>query len=252
MPDYSEICRSSQFTFLVGKQRTPIKVHSAVFKECSRPLAALINNGIMKESTDRVAVLADVDPEVFTAVCEYAYTGSYKSPSLDPADNQVMRLLSSALDEIMASLPTLATQSYNLLAEPGTARYVERCKTLSSKLSDLRTALSVNGVACALFHAKLYIFATKYLVEELRQLSLRSIYQDLTRYFFSTDEICDLLEYVYRHTGSVEHDGRSSLRRMLIRYVAVRMWRYSSDKRFSDMLQSNGEIGADLIQKLLL
>lgn len=39
----------------------------------------MVNNGAMMESRSGVAVIKDVDIEVFAAFCEFAYTGEYES-----------------------------------------------------------------------------------------------------------------------------------------------------------------------------
>ena len=54
----SRVMQSPQFTFLVGKDRTPIKIHAGVVEGLSHPLYAMINNGQMKESVSQIAELA--------------------------------------------------------------------------------------------------------------------------------------------------------------------------------------------------
>ncbi|KAI9041861.1 uncharacterized protein KD926_006406 [Aspergillus affinis] len=91
MPDYTKVCLSSQFTFLISEDKHSMRIHSAIVVETSKPLNA---NGIMKESTSKVAVLADVDPETFAASCEYAYTGTYTSPFVPPGEDDKKPTLS--------------------------------------------------------------------------------------------------------------------------------------------------------------
>lgn len=52
-------------------------IHVNVVTNLSAPLAALISNGVMKESTSKVAVLDDVEAETFKKFCSFAYTGGY-------------------------------------------------------------------------------------------------------------------------------------------------------------------------------
>jgi hypothetical protein len=74
---FSRAISSPQFTFLVGKNRVPITIHADIVTDLSAPLAAMINNGVMTESTTRIAVLDDVEEWVFRKFCQFSYTGSY-------------------------------------------------------------------------------------------------------------------------------------------------------------------------------
>lgn len=54
-----------------------------------------------------------------------------------------------------------------------------------------------------LFHAKLYVFATKYLIEPLHQQCLRSLHRDLSSFSLNRNNrslILDLLDFTYAHT----------------------------------------------------
>jgi hypothetical protein len=72
------------FTFLVGMDQTPISIHADVVKNISAPLDTMINNGVMTESTTRVAILDDVEIEVFQKFCQFAYTEDYTLDETDP------------------------------------------------------------------------------------------------------------------------------------------------------------------------
>lgn len=41
----------------------------------------MMDNGMMKESLDGYAVLADMEKETFLGFCEFVYQGHYKTPS---------------------------------------------------------------------------------------------------------------------------------------------------------------------------
>lgn len=57
-------------------------IHADIVQNMSQPLCTLINNGHMKESINRVAVLNDIDPEIFATLCEYLYAGRYTTPDI--------------------------------------------------------------------------------------------------------------------------------------------------------------------------
>ncbi|EED21818.1 conserved hypothetical protein [Talaromyces stipitatus ATCC 10500] len=74
-----------------------------------------------------------------------------------------------------------------------------------------------------LFHAKLYVFATKYLIEPLRKQCLIFIHRDLCSFSLkreSTPVILDLLDFTYAHSGRGEPGGKSLLRDLVIHYAA--------------------------------
>src|SRR5271156_3242964 len=80
--DYT-LCRplaSRTFTFLVGPEKEAIDVHINLLQSLSEPLDKLMNNGQMKESTERVAVLEHVDVETFGLFAEFCYTYNYRAP----------------------------------------------------------------------------------------------------------------------------------------------------------------------------
>jgi hypothetical protein len=105
-----------------------------------------------------------------------------------------------------------------------------------------------------LFHAKLYVFATKYLIKPLRQQCLKSIHRDLCDFSLnreSTSVIIDLLDFTYMHTGRGEPGGKSLLRDLVIHYAACEARTLADDENFAILLDSNGEMGSDLAMKLV-
>ncbi|EED13978.1 hypothetical protein TSTA_102080 [Talaromyces stipitatus ATCC 10500] len=105
-----------------------------------------------------------------------------------------------------------------------------------------------------LFHAKLYVFATKYLIEPLRQQCLRSLHRDLSSFSLNRKNrslIFDLLDFTYAHTGRFEANGRSTLRDIVIHYVACEIRTLADDEKLTELLDSDAEIGSDLVMKLV-
>ena len=79
---------SPLFTFLIGDSQERITVPSSLLDRLSPALGALINNGCIGESENRVAHIKNVSVDTFAAVCEYAYTGDYKAYSPSAQDIQ--------------------------------------------------------------------------------------------------------------------------------------------------------------------
>lgn len=104
------------------------------------------------------------------------------------------------------------------------------------------------------FHAKVYVFATKYLVEQLRQQCLKSLHRDLLAFSLNRESaslILDLLEYTYTNTGRHEPGGKSPLRDLVIHYIACEARTLGDNERFTQILDSNSEMGSDLVAKLV-
>ncbi|KAL6252370.1 hypothetical protein RBB50_000088 [Rhinocladiella similis] len=76
---YQSFLSSDPFRFLIGPDKKPFHVHSALIAKHSDTLAALVTNGML-ESEQRCAVFDDVDEDTFLHFLEFAYTGEYTVP----------------------------------------------------------------------------------------------------------------------------------------------------------------------------
>jgi hypothetical protein len=66
------------FTFLIGPDETPFSVHQDIVGELSKPLHAMMTNG-MEETVHKSCKLASVDVETFVLFLQYAYRGVYRA-----------------------------------------------------------------------------------------------------------------------------------------------------------------------------
>ncbi|KAK1658187.1 hypothetical protein BDP55DRAFT_734298 [Colletotrichum godetiae] len=71
-----EITKSRIIKFIVGKNKAEHNVHRAVISRLSKPLRALVTNG-MRESVEVVVVWADVDSDAFALLMEFAYSKDF-------------------------------------------------------------------------------------------------------------------------------------------------------------------------------
>jgi hypothetical protein len=111
----SRLLCAPTFKFLVGSDGTCFSIPATLAKDISPPLHALMSGSQMKEAKDGVAVLKEVESEIFTAFCEYAYTGSYRVPKVavdvkkstqgSPSHHSTFRDLKSSVvdDEVLGS-----------------------------------------------------------------------------------------------------------------------------------------------------
>lgn len=97
-----------------------------------------------------------------------------------------------------------------------------------------------------LAHAKTYVFATRYLVDSLRDQCLKSLHRDLCNFSLnsrSISHILDLLQYVYEQTGRHEPVGCLSLRKLVIHYASCEARTLIENTRFRHLLDEFGEMG---------
>lgn len=103
------------------------------------------------------------------------------------------------------------------------------------------------------FHAKVYVFATKYLIRPLRNLCLSYLHRELCQYPVDLEDrqdIFDLVEYTYTHTTRSEAWG-PQLRELVAHYIACYADLLVHDKRMTRVLDNHGEAGSDLLRLLV-
>ena len=286
---------SPEFIFFVGSEQTRLTVHTEVLRRLSPPLYALASNGKMKESTEKQAILQDIDKETFLGFCEFAYRGAYTVPdrkkedegknptdSNDSGEGQIASEVHSPLplniDDYYHLKPQMSNHDIYLtdldmatsmcgvpiseILEEFTYRLVpsiaSHYKGLQNSFDNPRftgaAASSVSLRSDLLFHAKLYVFATGYLIDSLRIQCLKSLHRDLCNDIFmgiSVPHILDLLQYAYEESGRGEPTGEGSLRELVIHYAAAEISSLAKDSRFGRIMDDQPEMGSDLVLKLV-
>lgn len=258
--------RSPQFTFLVGEEKIPHMIHTAVLEKLSAPLHALVSNGSMKESQTGIATLDDVDVETFIGFCEFAYTDTYQTPirkndaestRTDVAKpsriSKRCRRQNGELEKLRKQCNASYYDSVFSATDFDCYHFESLWDSFESRTFSGRVAKSTLSPN-PMFHAKLCDFSTKYLIEPLREKCLKSFHSDLLDHNLTSETsylILDLLEYVYANTGRTEPTRKSSLRDLVIHYVACQLPILSQHRDFSKILESNAEIGLDLAMEML-
>jgi hypothetical protein len=318
---------SRTFTFLVGPEKEPIDVHISLLRSLSEPLDKLMNNGRMRESTERVAVLEEVDVETFALFAEFCYTRNYRAPpkakpieavdgpnGTDANQNSpkislptnycylCARAFASTIPQGRMSCPNCSTQIFAIRCvlcnlSHNVSRYdFERrapvCPTCREKAEvqtinlwkdntaiwqrlkareygamgmshdELRAHLKSlkpedepsKKLVC---HAKLYVFATIYMIQSLKDLCLHKLSRDLEAFDFRDDlagEFAALFRYVYVNTSGNGDDSigiGSELRDLVITYAACKAELLVENKAFLEALEEGGE-GASAFAVLIV
>lgn len=231
----------------------------------------------MKESTRRVAVLDDVEVDAFAGLCEYLYTGSYTTPSIPatyihsiethdagghtaPREGQPVTRsrIRMALTGSYEKQPNSLDYVFTSLHDEGKK---EAQRDVSGKLSKQFRKPKYSGSTASAtsypdirFHAKLYVLATRFLVEPLRQQCLASLHRDLKALLSRSTEpllIVELLDFTYKNTGPSEPGGGSPLRELVSLYASCKASNLFKNDVFRMLLRKNGDIGADIITRLV-
>jgi len=103
-----------------------------------------------------------------------------------------------------------------------------------------------------LYHAKIYLFAEKYLIDDLRILSLRKLLaslQDFDLTLQTSGDILELLELAYTHTARQE-SSENELRALVVHYAACKIEILKQNVNLRSLLEANGEMGCDLLYKI--
>ena len=277
-----------------------------------------MNNGTMKESTERVAVLEEVDVNTFGLFAEFCYKGNYYAPpkakvarevnvpsstdgQMSKQNSQEIGLLTDYCYRCGKSWKSAIPSTFN--------RYCRNCSTIyifcvlcgeqgeisvfchgrgpvclaCSKKAKVQ-AVNLFGNKAALrqrleakkydamgmshdelraylkslkpedelsdklvYHAKLYVFATMYMIQSLKDLCLHKLSRDLEGFDFkddSTGEFAELFRYVYVSTTGDDDDNTgtgSELRGLVVTYAACYAEFLVENKAFLEVLEEGGE-----------
>jgi len=309
---------SRTFTFLVGPDREAIDVHANLLQSLSEPLDKLMNNGQMKESTESVAVLDEVDVDTFGLFVEFCYTRNYRLPPKVKAPGVTGAAAQVAKPGLLEA--TLTTSFCHNCGTPCTAKAPDvpalciRCCSIYMNCfcvlcglgADWNTSYPNTGPICQncskrpevrrfnsffagaglnrliphlrekkygamgmshdeirdhsgglmpkdepseklVYHAKLHVFATIYMIQSLKDLSLHKLSRDLEAFEFEDDsagEFAELFRYVYVNTSGNDDDTigtGSEMRDLVATWAACQAELLVENRAFLDVLEEGGE-----------
>lgn len=237
----------------------------------------------MMEAHDGVAVLDDVEADTFVGFCEFAYTGDYRSrmterePEIvtdDPAPTPREEEYAEAAPDWEEPAPAIeaatVSEGYWGYTNSGKKKYKTQTiqiwndflsltyKTPPCLVSDEKSTL-VNGenasalkaIISLLYHAKIYVFAEKYLIDNLRMLCLRKLHAALRDFDLTLQTsglILEVLEFTYAQTERKESRD-DELRMLIIHYAACKGEILKQNPNLRSLLEANGEMACDLLYK---
>ncbi|KAF3399368.1 hypothetical protein DPV78_006210 [Talaromyces pinophilus] len=256
MDNFKENMKSPLFTFLVGKEKVPVVVHPGFIKHHSEPLYAMITNETMKETQTRVVTIEDVEEDIFLyGFCGYVYSGTYATPTSRECKElqkyAKSRSSNSKLEKLKQIYATSAENNGFHGEKIDDYHFASLWESFRQREFDLCGPLFPRGL---LFHAKLYTFSTKYLIEGLSRQCLNVICSQLRCHNLSAETshtTLNLLDYTYAKTGRVEPTGKSQLRDLVIHYVACKLPILAEIEEFWTIIDSDSETAVDLVGEML-
>lgn len=248
-----------------------------------------MNNDHMREAKEGLAILEDVEEDTFVGFCEYAYTGDYvsriieRTPDIEvndaaPVESEEVRYAAAVEwaeeEEALAPPEPLAeeapsdywgfrggknaktTKAEQLWSNFKNLEFKDKNPDISDEKSGMGNKDFTSAFPTAvslLYHTKLYIFAEKYLVDNLRILCLRKLHANLRDFeltVHTSEDILEILEFAYKNTARQE-SGDNELRTLIVHYAACKAEVLKRNTNLRSLLEANGEMACDLFYKVL-
>ncbi|KAM3456415.1 hypothetical protein MY3296_001694 [Beauveria thailandica] len=231
---------SKEFKFIVGTDENEFMVHSALLIDQSKPLHALVTNG-MKESLEATVKWPHVDVATFKKFSEYLYTGDFFSPGFKPIAN--------TSSDRTCDRNTLPEFDDNKITHKAWVRFRTRKRYDFDELPTVYEAsrffientetLSEGFLSIA----KLYTFAHYYDIRKLKRFCLAKIHS-LMALAPGREEVCDLLQFCETDSG-----GRG-LKELVVEYCALNLRWLLASKKFHTIIEEYPKASLGIMKKL--
>ncbi|TLD06463.1 uncharacterized protein PgNI_08520 [Pyricularia grisea] len=241
------------FRFLVGPNKSEFTIHSGLLAHHSAALKALVHGGF-QEAQDGCVTWEDVEEGVFLSFWQYAYKVDYDNPG--PLRQTVSKHVPTAHQEISSRTDETIDLEV-VFAEMHRREQLTKCQLLwedftESFPSDIPKETRNNSDGAKrqswmlVHHAKVYIFADRYGIDGLMDVSLQKLGRNLVDCSSSEcSDIVDLTRYC------LEELVPERLKRMVVLYVACKVEMLWKSDEFQELVESNGEFAKILIGSML-
>ncbi|KAF4844541.1 hypothetical protein CGCSCA4_v007384 [Colletotrichum siamense] len=270
-----DIVQSRQITFVIGKEQKEYSIHESAFSRLSRPLKALLTGG-MQESQNAKVIWEEVDDDVFLALVDVAYYDSYTTPSLrkivrkkPSSDSSTWEDFGNykSQDDAEHELDIQAFPSINSWMSKTDDRWTPKYVLCNSKFNQdqipypLRNQPSTSTWATEMtmadrtgytdvfmLHARLYVLADTYAIDNLRELCLRRIrisFLNVTPNAELLETLHDLIIYAFENTKASDE-----LRKLLLHFcIAQMVWLKSNgflERMREELPESLAELAVEI------
>lgn len=284
---------SPQFTFDVGENNVKVTVHAATIAKQSQALDVLINGPMKEAQTGiarledvdentfirvcQFAYTGDYETPVFIQRPESGLPD--KASSVWPPPNGSANEPGEIVEELEpepvpeAEAPVAETDDWSFgLKRAKKHKKLPKSRVLrdsfEKKEFDVETPRSsakcrceVRQNSCAeedytpvfLGHARLYVFADKWGIEDLKTLSLHKLHKTLvtfTPYSARLGDVAELVRYTYEHTPDFSHEI-DDLRSLVMDYLTCEVTNLIHSPKFDQLLEQGGPFARDLVHMIM-
>ncbi|KAM3552533.1 hypothetical protein MY1884_007153 [Beauveria asiatica] len=231
-----------QFKFVVGPEGQEFTVHSALVAEQSKPLHAVITNG-MKESLEGIVRWPHVDVATFKRFSEYLYTGDFMSPcfgtSTDvPSDRSRKANHLGRIEDVQIIQKAYSRFQFR-------RRYVfQQYPSIYVPHPDWDDVYD-DGDCSEVFSsvANVYIFAHYYDIQRLMTFCRAKIHS-LMSLAHDREEVIDLLQLCK------DQPAAAGLKELVFEYCALSLHWFLTHKWFHTILEEYPEASLRIIKKM--
>lgn len=243
-------------------------------------------NGDLSEAKQGSALLEDVDEATFVRFIRWTYSKDYPSPdptTVDLGDKEGAFVSETAgvidvIDDIIEVRES--DETWGPCGRPSKKdkkkkektpvpkstlkdSFIESCSDVGRrgrwKAMTMPSCRDNKGphedyTEVFLGHARMYVFAEKYDIAYLQELSLQKLYHTLAIYTLYPERVGDitsLLKYVYANTAETK-DGLEDIRTLLAHYIGTEMGTLIRDGENKDLMMENGEMLGDFLNMFTL
>ena len=256
----------------MGEGSKTFTIHSYLIANQSRVLEVLIN-GSLKEANERQVVWKDVEVDTFLHFCQFIYTGDYiaiRPPDENEGSEPVnLEDIQESIDRDLTLKDQTDGESDIKSAWSGLNPHYDWSNSkwcdLWDKFKDLRPQVKqglnlrknsneLTSSAALHPHARIYIFADCYGIQDLQDRALNKLHDALSIYelgpLIFTDKLAALVRYVYANTVA-DDISQNKLREMVVIFLGRHVRLLWKDLLFRDLIDEDGEFCRDLMKLVM-
>ncbi|RSL53976.1 hypothetical protein CEP51_014792 [Fusarium floridanum] len=233
----SRIIASPEAKFHIGPNKDEFTIHSGLVALQSSSM-----HNIMKQQKgrfERPILWKHVEVNTFIRFSAFAYTGDYDGPEPRrreiPAVVSQPRLLRKMIKLRLTNQGSGIRNSYDSYSWEMFLKRYPGHEFSPDDAVDSRTYSSLEVFLC---HVRMFLFADRYRITELRDLAIRKLWIAMVNMTFTGNAIPDLtqlIKYVYNNTHKDNPAGQE-IRSLVRRYFIIRldrMWNHTELKDFA-------------------
>ncbi|GAB0138169.1 hypothetical protein EsDP_00006413 [Epichloe bromicola] len=207
-------------------------------------------NGRFAEATQGYAVLADVDANTMVIFAEFLYKGDYDLPHPIEPDCEVIAASPNSKSKSSKRQRLLSRGLQRKWKQPVDKYWITFTEDVaygyipnSPAAPILNEKMGIDYSDFFISHAKVFIFADCYGVEDLMNLSMRKLHQALCGFRPSPERISDILALV---RFCYDNPAPEKLKEILASYLACYTESVFLVSGFKELLRKKGDFAADL------